>query len=91
MPAIKKEKDTLTMVNTVPTKKQDRDYPVTSEYEQEGPSIYLEVEVPALNNQAVGDKFTFTGKARLKSMEERKTKKGTKKSYVLELLQIGVT
>lgn len=90
MPVIKKANQ-VTMRNVVPAPVRESMHEVEPmDYPRSGPTIYLDVEVPELDGREVGTEVTFTGKAKLMSVKQRENKRGKKKCYSLELLEMGV-
>ena len=85
---IKQEKK---MTNVVPpNEKMSPEMTSPGEYQPSGPTLYVQVDVPAITSKKVGDEFTVTGKVRLKGMDIRRTRKGDKTSFDLEFLELGV-
>jgi len=76
---------------TPPPVKQSKSKLAIEEYPQSPPSLWIEVEVPELQNMKVGVPFTATMKCTLSSIEKRvMNDKTVKYSYRIDVKEMAV-
>lgn len=83
------KKSTYTSI-VPPVEPRERDLAAPTEYVPPPPTLRIEVPVAALENAEVGASIEFKAKGTLVSKENRKTRRGHRICYGLEVREIAI-